>query len=117
MKNYLTWFVVSALGVFLGFVLARSLIRDKEPNCHYCGIGDAHTTDYIIPLRLGGTEAVPCCANCNMSKGSQVPRCFCDDCQGILRRWLAKAKSLSATDTVWKNRLDEFWNGSIKENV
>jgi 5-methylcytosine-specific restriction endonuclease McrA len=53
----------------------------KGPRCVYCGtiaFTDSNflTVDHIIPLHLGGSSGydniVPCCWECNSSKGSQV---------------------------------------------
>lgn len=43
--------------------------------CHYCGLPDATTVDHIVPKSKGGGERiknlVPCCRQCNASKGTK----------------------------------------------
>ena len=53
----------------------KRFVRNRlNGHCIYCGkSSDTMTVDHIVPLKLGGTNAlnnlVPACPNCNLKKG------------------------------------------------
>ena len=42
-------------------------------NCSYCGSTRNIVNDHIIAEIKGGSETVPACEACNLSKGSKAP--------------------------------------------
>jgi 5-methylcytosine-specific restriction endonuclease McrA len=47
-----------------------------ENECFYCGKKCTTTLDHFYPKCLGGKLKVNCCLECNLEKGSRVPKAW-----------------------------------------
>ena len=68
-------------GLNSGSMTVGSLFEDERlkmlssANCAYCGVSEPRTADHLMPRVRGGDHRgenlVPCCAQCNSSKGGK----------------------------------------------
>ena len=68
-----------------------ALLSAHEWACLYCGQVVALEVDHIIPVRVGGSDALdnlaPACRRCNASKGAKLPL-----------TWISSHREFSLTD-------------------
>lgn len=93
------------------------LLRELGKGCVYCGADD-NTMDHIEPLVSNGMptgliattlDMLPCCSNCNSSKGAHTWRSYMKRLKWPSRKHHARVQWLAHYDR-WRRRHAQRWN-------